>query len=116
MVWLVGITLVGLLHLLRYCKLGSLTPLLNGCFHGKLTRSALLCSPVDISFTDIWAIATACLLIPSDAAIWVIATAYLFPFILGTYFSRGFLTLALHAAIPWWGGAGSSGTGMAGGA
>jgi hypothetical protein len=80
------------------------------------TRSACLCSPGDISFTDIWAIAMACLLFSSDAAIWVIATAYLFPFIHGTNFSGGFLTLALRAAIPWRGGAGSSGIGMAGGA
>jgi hypothetical protein len=37
-----------------------------------------------MSFTDIWANAIAFLLVPSDVAIWVIATAYFFPFILGT--------------------------------
>jgi hypothetical protein len=82
---------------------------MDSCAMTIPTRSALLCSPFDISLTDIWAIATACLLVPSNAAIWVIATAYLFPTILGTYFSRGFLTLVLRAAIPWRGGAGLQG-------
>ena len=58
-----------------------------------------------MSFTDIWANAIAFLLVPSDVAICVIATAYFFPFILGTYVSGGLLGLAFHSAIPWRGGA-----------
>ncbi len=62
-----------------------------------------------MNFTDIWANAMAFVLVPSDAAIWVIATAYFFPVIPGAYFSGGFLILAFLAAIPWEGGAESSG-------
>ncbi len=80
------------------------------------TLSAHLFSPGDISVTGIWAIATACLLLLRDAAIYVIATADFFPFTPGRYFSGGFLALALQAAIPWPGSAGSLITGTAGGA
>ena len=71
------------------------------------TTSAFLWAPGDMSFTDIWAIAIAFLLPLSDAAIWVIATAYLFYFMAGVYFSGGFFALVLCAAIPWLGDAGS---------
>ncbi len=67
-----------------------------------------------MSFTDIWANAMAFVLVPSDAAIWVIAMAYFFPFIPRAYFSGGFPILAFLAAIPWQGGAESSGDAVVG--
>ncbi len=108
-----------LLHLSGDSILGFIVQLLDGCLQGQLSHDHanninFWCTPLFIKLTDISAIHMASLLFFRLATIYVSATAYLFPFMLGMYFSSCFLSLMLHTAISFLGNAACATTGTAG--